>query len=195
MTDQELIEEIKNGNIGSSHNAMRQLYKTCFPMTKYMVCKNNGSVSDAEDIFQDTMIIVYNKVKQVDFSLTSKLSTYVSAVSKNLWLKHLRDNKVSANNLKIDDFKLASLENIHESLEFTEQQVMLGKLLMTSGQKCYDILKAFYFEKLRIKKIAKLFNYSSEQIVRTQKMRCLKKLRTLMKNNLEYNELKSYNNN
>lgn len=192
MTDQELIEEIRTGDVISSQKAIRHLYKTCFPMTENIVRKNNGSAADAQDIFQDAMIIMYNKIKQADFSIASKLSTYTYGVSKNLWFKHLRDNKKSSNNLSISELQIDSFERIDEDLEFTEQQVMLGKLLMKSGQKCLDLLKAFYFEKLSVKKIVELQNYSSGQIVRTQKMRCIKKIRALMHSNNEFDELKSY---
>ncbi|MGK0316598.1 MAG: RNA polymerase sigma factor (sigma-70 family) [Saprospiraceae bacterium] len=191
MTDQELINEIRTGNIASSQKAMRHLYKTFYPMTKNMVCKYNGNTADAQDVFQDSVIIVYNKIKQADFTVTSKLSSYMYSVSKNLWFKHLRDNKKSSNNLDISGLQIDSFERIDESLEFTDRQVMLGKLLMESGKKCFDLLKAFYFEKLRVKKIVELHNYSSDQIVRTQKLRCIKKIRVLMESTIEYNELRS----
>lgn len=191
MTDQELIEEIKTGHISSSQKAMRHLYKTCYPMTENMVRNNKGSIADAQDIFQDAMIVVYNRIKQEDFSISSKISTYTFGISRNLWLKNLRDNKKSSNNLDINEMHIDSSERIDEALEFSEQQIMLGKLLMKSGQKCFELLKAFYFEKLRVKKIAELQNYSSEQIVKNQKVRCIKKIRALMQSNHEYIELKN----
>lgn len=188
MTDQEIIKEIRYGNITSSERALKYMYASFYSMTEHMILKNSGIKADAKDVFQDAMIVFYNKIKQDDFKLNSKISTFLYAISRNIWLKKLRDNKKSTNNLSIEDLHLIGTDDIQMVLEFSENQIILGDLLEKSGPKCVALLKAFYFEKLRIRKIAELQNYSSEQVVKNQKSRCIKKIKTLLMKNKNYRE-------
>jgi len=147
-----------------------------------------------KDIFQDAMIVMYNKAKIESFELNSKLSTFLYSISRNLWLKHLRDNKLSSNNLVASDLQIKGGDDIHNELEFREDQKLLGDLLQKSGAKCVALLKAFYFEKLKMKKIVELQSYSSEQVAKNQKVRCIKKIRILLMENKEFRDSLGSNN-
>jgi len=63
-----------------------------FPVILRMVQQNNGSDDDAKDLFQEAMIILYEKVQQGDFDLYSKLKTFLYAVCRRLWQKKLQGN-------------------------------------------------------------------------------------------------------
>lgn len=66
------------------------LYKKIFPSVKFYILSNNGREEDAEDIFQDALVIVFRKLKEKQFTLTSSLGTFLFAISKNLWRQQLR---------------------------------------------------------------------------------------------------------
>jgi DNA-directed RNA polymerase specialized sigma24 family protein len=53
-------------------------------MVEYFILNNNGRTDDAEDIFQDTMIVLLEKLRQDDFMLTASIKTYIMAIAKNL---------------------------------------------------------------------------------------------------------------
>lgn len=55
------------------------------------------------------------------------------------------------------------------------------RYLETAGQKCMDMLKAFYYDKLSVKDIATLFGYSGERSATVQKYKCLEKVRDTVK--------------
>lgn len=78
-----------------SKKAFSHIYTDHFQMVKKFVLINNGNISDAEDLYQDTMIILSRKLEDDDFKLTAKLSTYIMAIAKNLWYKKLRDSRRS----------------------------------------------------------------------------------------------------
>src|SRR5438477_26161 len=59
-------------------------------MVQSMILNNNGSADDAKDIFQETMIVLYQKARTGDFELSCQLKTYVYSVSRRLWLKRLQ---------------------------------------------------------------------------------------------------------
>jgi len=118
--------------------------------------------------------------------LTGKTSTYLYSIARNIWLRRLRDNKKKTNSISLEGIELISDQDIDRELVFSEDQIILGKLLNQSGEKCVALLKAFYFEKLKIRKIAETLNYSSEQVAKNQKAICLKKLKAILLKNKVY---------
>ena len=54
-----------------------------------MVLKNNGTEEEAQDIYQDALIVFWEKVVKDELTLTAKISTYLYSICYNLWLKEL----------------------------------------------------------------------------------------------------------
>lgn len=73
---------------GENTYAFGEMYKNYFGMVNRFVINNNGTTNDAEDIFQDTMLILVEKLRKDNFVLTASLKTYTMAISKNLWFKN-----------------------------------------------------------------------------------------------------------
>jgi len=183
MTDHQIVEAIKNNSIQNSEEALSAIYDSYYGMIERFIVKNNGTKDDAKDVFQDTIISMYNNIKADKYSADSKLSTYLFSISRNTWFNKLKKN--TALN-KIDDYEhhqISSNEDIHGDLEYTEHQKQIGMLLHKVGSDCTKLLKLFYFEKMRMVKIATLMNYASEKVAKNQKARCMKKLRTIVSSN------------
>jgi RNA polymerase sigma factor (sigma-70 family) len=166
--DLELIEAIKSGD----RNALIQLYKDNFMSIRTYVINNSGTNDDAEDILQDATIVVWEKVKNSEFVLQSKLTTYVFAICKNLWLKRL--NKNSRMSVLDDSFSENLTEDSQPFMNQNHQIVM--KMMDTLGEKCRDILHLFYFESLDMASIAKQLNYNNADTVKAKKHQCFKQL-------------------
>ena len=79
----ELINDLK----GENNYSFGQLYKTYFSMVNRFVLNNSGQTEDAEDLFQDTMLVLIEKLRQDNFELTASIKTYIMAIAKNIWLK------------------------------------------------------------------------------------------------------------
>ncbi|MDX5321780.1 MAG: RNA polymerase sigma factor [Bacteroidota bacterium] len=88
-SDETLLAEIRKGN----REALNQLYEANYAVVKGYILKNNGSPDDVEDVLQDAVIAVWQKASKPDFELTAKLSTFLFAIAKNLWLKALNNAK------------------------------------------------------------------------------------------------------
>ena len=66
-------------------------------MVQILVINNNGSADEAKDIFQEAIIVLYEKVRSGVFELNCQIKTYVYSVSERLWLKRLQQlNRYSA---------------------------------------------------------------------------------------------------
>ena len=87
-------EEIVAGLRKRDNRVLQYIYKNTFNPVKQLVLNNAGSDNDAEDIFQEALIIVFKKLKEDQkFELTSAFTTYIYSISRLLWLKHLRNIK------------------------------------------------------------------------------------------------------
>jgi len=194
MTDNEIITNIKDGTVRDCEIAFRQLYKSQYKMIETFVLRNSGTLDDVQDVFQETVISLYNNIKEDKYSPQSMLSTYLFAICKNIWFNSLRKNgRVSLiENKEFDNNP--SDEDIESIMEYTELQQQIGELLHSVGQECATVLKLFYFERIKMLKIALKMNYSTEQEAKNKKYKCMKKLKAIVLNSDKFKEaLRSYN--
>jgi len=70
--------------------AIETLYRQHYKMVQALIINNQGTIDDARDIFQETMIVLYEKAKSGNFELNCQIKTYVYSVSRRLWLKRLQ---------------------------------------------------------------------------------------------------------
>jgi len=143
------------------------------------VTANSGTPDDAQDIFQDALVVLCKKTQSENFVLTAPLKTYLMAIVKNCWLQELRrQKKLPAGETTAD---IAPAETDEEPGFFLAKAAF--ELL---GEKCQQLLIRFYFKKDSFKKIAAELSFSDEKIAKNQKYRCLQKAKeyyiTLSKN-------------
>jgi RNA polymerase sigma factor (sigma-70 family) len=172
-TDQELLAELYRFN----PKILDLIYKEYFPLVKKMVCLNNGSIQDAEDVFQELMIVVHRKVVEKSLTLTSGLGTFLLAISKNLWRNHL----TRVRNISIEDISLELIDTVNqiEDLETEQNQIrrniFFQKHFLELPHDCQQILQLF-FKKTPLDVIAKKLQYSSSQYAKKRKHICKKRL-------------------
>lgn len=165
MTDFEIIDHLKNNKYSK---AIKGLY-SLFPFIKQFIIANNGTREDAEDIFQDALVILYKKANSGGFELTSSLKTYLQAIVKNLWLAELRrKGKLPATQAE-HDLPDEPLINDDASVKMAEAAFNL------LGEKCKQLLIQFYLMKKNYQQIAHLLSFSDEKTAKNQKYRCLQK--------------------
>lgn len=78
MNDQKIVELIRTGQDDKALNA---LYGR-FPMIRSLIRSKGGEVKDAEDIFQEALIILVKKIRSSDFVLTAQLGSYLYSVCR-----------------------------------------------------------------------------------------------------------------
>ena len=174
-TDSEVILGILN----NSESVLKRLYIAYFPMVLQLIINNNGDGDDAKDIYQEAIIILYNKVKTGDFELSSKLKTYIYSVCRRLWLKRLSQMnryggviKDFEEYLSVDD---ESEKNNERDLQFNK----MGEALKLLGEPCKTIIEDFYINNRSMKEICEDFGYTNADNAKTQKYKCLQRLKKL----------------
>lgn len=172
-------KEVLLGILNNSEVILERLYKGYFGMVLQLILNNNGSEDDAKDVYQETIMVLYDKVKKGDFVLSSKLKTFIYSVSRRIWLKRLihHSNKVG----KISDYEeFLEVEDEVEDFEqkekhFDQMHVALNSL----GEPCNTIIKDFYMSGLSMNDICEKFGYTNADNAKTQKYKCLQRLKKL----------------
>ena len=177
MQDQKIIALIQTNNSGK---ALDVLYQH-FPMMRKMILSNGGNSQDAEDIFQEALIILCRKVKEPGFKLTARLSTYLYSVCRFLWKDEMKKRKHPV----AIDFEQGLPEVEEKELEVIvekERQIKLAeKVLNELGERCRELLLLFYHADLKLKDIAARMGYSSEGTAKNQKYKCLEGAKNRLK--------------
>lgn len=148
-------------------------------MILQMVLSNNGNEDDAKDIYQEGIIILYNKVKSGDFELTSKLKTYIYSVCRRIWLKKLNQRGKKEVELK-DVHDYLPVENDIELHEMRDLQFSkMEESLLMLGEPCKTIIQDFYMQNKSMQEICEKFGYTNAENAKTQKYKCLQRLKKL----------------
>lgn len=178
MTDQRIIELLRTNKV---HRAFSRLYNYQRTVKKFVLA-NSGSKQDADDIFQEGLIILYRKVSNPDFSLTSSLDSLLFGICRNLWLGQLRNDRIHGKSLPHES-------EITEDIDIDrEHQFRLAERALESiSDVCKEILRLFYNLNLSMTEIASRLGYSSDNVAKTQKYKCLERARE------NYLQLKSDN--
>lgn len=173
MNTQELIKNISRGD----SEVFKKLYREYFNMVRYFIVNNSGTLDDAEDIFQDAMIVIYEKTCDPNFSLTSSIKTYLYSVVRNLWLNKLRQKKT----VQIKDFEqFIEIEQEDNEIEIKEERFnAIEKAIHLLGEKCRKIIQLFYYQQKSMQEIATELAYTNAANAKNQKYKCLQQLKKL----------------
>ena len=176
--DQQLNDtELLKGILVNDSNIIEIIYNKYFNSIFHFIRKNGGSIDEAKDIFQDAIMVLYDKVHFEDFKLTCQLKTFIFSICKNLWLKKFNQSKKSISL----DYTGMQLENENINIEpFLKKEndfLTMNKALLKIGEPCKSLLIAFYFKKLDMQTISTDFGYTNADNAKNQKYKCLNRLK------------------
>lgn len=162
----------------SDKKAIETIYKENYNMVQALVINNNGTAEDAKDIFQESMIVLYEKVQSGTFELNCLIKTFIYSVSRRLWLKKLmQQNRFSLSEAHED---VVSVDNETEDHERRNTEFSMMERAMSSlGEPCKSLLQAFYLQKKSMQDIAANFGYTNAENAKNQKYKCLMRLKKL----------------
>ena len=184
-SDEELIQGIRR----QDNQSLRFLYKNYFPVVEAHILSNSGSSQDAKDIFQEAVVVLFRKVQQNDFVLTSTLKTFLFAICKKMWLMHLRSRPPETDSIDHHD-----LPDDNESDEYTKsmQYGIYQKAFQKLKEDCKRLLELF-LKKISLREIARVMKYKSEDYAKRRKFLCKEKLVEIIRNDPEFKNLDDNN--
>ncbi len=174
FSDADFIEGLKTGN----NAALRALYKKYYNIVLKIVVNNSGSSEAAQDIYQETIIVLFENAQKPEFVLNCQLQTYVYSIAKRLWLKQLRVNGHFAAIKEGDEEELADVsEEVSEHLQKEIELDKMAKSLEELGEPCKTIINDFYVHRLSMEEISEKFGYTNSDNAKNQKYKCLQRLK------------------
>jgi RNA polymerase sigma factor (sigma-70 family) len=154
---------------------LKELYRKWPIIRRYL--KSFGCMgSNAEDIFQEALLILCRKMEDQSFKLEVDEIHFVKSTCKFLWYNQNRKAQ------KQQTFELdRDVEQINEDwLEKENQLTNIEKAILSIGKQCQEILKLFYGKSMSMELIAQKVGLRNEKVAKAQKYRCIQKVKDLI---------------
>ena len=173
-----MAERIASCAVQEKEFLLAKLYQSVFPPLCKYISRKGGSLEEAKDIFHDALIIYYEK-NVASIAITDQ-KAYIFGIAKHLWNKKYREKQ-----------RYTTLDSLSVTTPVQRQNIVSVKLLLflkQTGNKCMELLQAFYYENQNAEKIAEKFGYSGIRSATVQKFKCLEKVREVVKSNAQQYE-------
>lgn len=173
-----VIEQLKKGD----EKTIKQIYLDHKNGFSLFANKYDLAPDDLLDVYQDSIIALCENAKKgtID-TLESSLSTYLFSIGKYMIYK-----KLKANNKLVpidNETQLAELvEEDDAEIDSDEEVKLLQENFKKLGDQCQKVLRLFYYEEKKLDTIQMELNYTNKDVLKSQKSRCLKQLKDLIKN-------------
>ena len=181
-------EELLNGILRNDNVILQYIYKNFYYKVNLYVKRNNGDNDDANDIFQEAVIVIYRKLKANELVLNCSFETYLFAVCKYLWFKQLTRNKNEKDLLQENFSYENDYDDFNEDADKNERYKLYQKHFQMLGSDCQKLLQLF-FEKTSLKQIAQIMGFNSEKYVKKRKFKCKEYLVTSIKQDINYKKI------
>ncbi len=187
-------DRIINGLTKKDDSVIQFLYREFFPIVRSIVERNSGNHQDAEDVFQDGLIILYKRINSQSFTLHCSLKTYFYAICKHIWLQRLERKCRLCYQADIEvheDQGDYSVDAYHLKEQQLEKLRLYQHHFLNLPKGCQKLLTLF-FRKISLKEIATLMGYKDENYAKTRKYLCKNMLRKRILNDPDCQQFLEY---
>ena len=179
-TDDALIAAIRSGD----ERALAHLYRLHWPMVSHFVLQNSGSEDDAQDVYQEGVMVFYEKVRDGSLELSCQIKTYLYAVCRRLWLKRLTSRSRFGVRLLDDEehgphLNTGAEEDVLAAEEQDRRFATMSEALTHLGEPCRSLLEGFYLLDKSMQDLTAEFGYTNADNAKNQKYKCLVRLKKL----------------
>lgn len=182
ISDNSIIEGIRN----QDDTTLNWLYNNYFNTVSKHILKNNGVSDDVSDVFQDTIIVLYNQIIDGTLNLTSDLKGYFFGIARNIWNTQLRKKRKTVE-LELDLLQEPEIDEDNDR--------MFERIVNRAFQKLKPDSQAvlnLYYEGCSYDEIAVKMNLKNEGYARRKKYLSKEALMELVYKDPEYQEFLRY---
>ncbi len=180
-SDSQIIDAIKSGDHAA---ALSFLYKRTLKKVRAYIIKNSGSKEEADDIFQEAIVIFFLKVKEGSFQREQSVDGFIFAIARNFWINRARklslhkqyEKRLSAEDLILEQDQLSHILD-------REKSAALQRVFNQLEENCRRILKYTLYDRLSMKEICEKMGHKNENVSKAQHYRCKQYLVKLVKEN------------
>ncbi len=175
--DARLLDRLRNGD----EEALVDVFHENRGMIEAYILRNNGSQPDAEDMLQEAVVILWERVRSGRYEHTAKTSTFLFAVVKNLWSRRLARKKREQSGGTDPDELVDPGDSPLDALVESEQAGQVQHALSKIGEPCRTLLLLFYWEERSMEDIAAQLGFANADTAKAKKYQCKKALERVLK--------------
>jgi len=164
------------------------IYDSYFQQIRAFILNNHGTIEDAQDIYQDAVLVIYQKLANDNLNLTCSFNTYLYSVCRLLWLKNLEKKRL--NNLYTEDLESFVImgEDMYAEYEMVERFKLYQDHFKKLSFGCQKVLELF-LARISLKEIARILGFKNEQYAKKRKFQCKEKLIQNIQNDPKFKEI------
>ena len=153
-------------------------YQQLYADVERMILRLGGNYDDARDVFQETLLVLYEKQRSGRFKNLGKLSGFVITVAKTTWFKMLRKRRRNMNL----ECRYTQKRVMEDAEEYVDAGSKIHKMhrcmsMMTPGN--LRVLELYYVSGMNFREIAEDLGFSNAQSVKNKKYRASKRLKNI----------------
>lgn len=184
-TNSKYIQGIKENDI----SVLREIYNDSLPEVAKYIKRNSGNDDDAKDVFQEGILVIFNKIQSNNLVLTTSLHVFLFMVCKRIWLKKLKKKSKKEVTLEgVEEFVIE--ESIEDRLIQSRKWKLFNEKFALISEECQKVLKML-FNGNSGKQIAETMGYS-EEYAKRKKYKCKLSLTEMIRKDPEYKNLTSF---
>jgi RNA polymerase sigma factor (sigma-70 family) len=165
---------------------LKYVYKHYFPMVKQFVMKNHGTEEDAQDVFQEAVVAVFQRVRRRKLVLDCSFKTYFYSVVRHIWLQYLERTKTRYEFTELDEYIIMEEPELYD--DFREKRAIYQRHFLQLTELCRQVLLMFV-DKVPFEDIAAKLGYKGRQYAIKRKYECMKSLINRVSADPEYKRL------
>lgn len=178
---EDLIGDIAKGG-SARERALATIYRdrSIRTIVFSIIRKLRGNIQDAEDMYQESLIIMDRNIREGKYNHEGHLTAYLGGIARLCWMNQLRkNNRVDLYEQPNHDEASTAVPSPDHWLMDKERNELLESLLQKLDERCFQILR-FWQLKTSMQEIADHLDLSSEMMARKLKYQCTKKLAALI---------------
>jgi RNA polymerase sigma factor (sigma-70 family) len=181
--------EIIKGIASRRSSIILYVYRSCYPNVRKLILSNSGTELDAQDIFQEGLTKVYQKIAEKGLKLRCEFGTYLYSVCRFLWLKEL-EKREAIPGTSTDTESLPDNASANNLIRENRELKLYEKHFRELSKECQKVLN-MYFRNASMEEICVSMGYKNVQIAKDKKYRCKKTLTGKIYNNPDYKRLQN----
>jgi RNA polymerase sigma factor (sigma-70 family) len=174
--DARLLDRIRRGD----EDALVTLYRGSCRSVTALVTRNSGSARDAEEVLQEALVVLWERVRQGRYQQTARLETFLYATARNIWLRRLARARREIPR-ELDPENASDESSPLDQLIESEEAALIGSALRKLGEPCRTLLVLFYWEEASMEEIAHRLGFANADTAKSKKYQCKKALQKLLK--------------
>lgn len=167
-------------------DVLKFVYRQYFPMVRYFILKNQGTMEDAKDVFQEAIVSVYQRVRRKNLALDCAFKTYFYSIVRHIWLQYLDRNRIVYEFSDMDEFLMLEDQELYD--DFQAKKAIFQKRFLELTELCRKVLM-MVVEGTSYEEIASIIGYKGRQYAIKRKYECMRSLMNRVVNDPEYKSL------